>query len=67
MPPGVKEGWGQAFRGVRWHFVRDGKTLCGKSNVNYNADLHEGNDTSPDNCVKCRRMRASELKGKVSA
>ena len=58
------EGWGQAFRGVRWHYVRDGVTLCGKGNVNANASLVKGNDGSPDNCLKCRQLRAKEVGNK---
>jgi hypothetical protein len=56
------EGWGHAFRGVRWHYVRGEVTLCGRGNVNSNSDLVQGNDASPDNCRICRDMRAKELK-----
>lgn len=49
----TKEGWGP---GRVWHYYRAGKSLCGRA-LFFGKDLQVGNDGSPDNCARCRRLK----------
>ena len=55
-----KEGWGYAVDG-KWHYFRDGMSLCGKIGF-YNGETEQGNDDSPDNCKSCRNKLKKEKK-----
>ena len=52
-------GWGRIFRSVKWHyFDAERLSLCSRSMALSDADLVQGNDDSPENCKRCRELRA---------
>ncbi|MDD5013584.1 MAG: hypothetical protein PHW73_00595 [Atribacterota bacterium] len=55
-----KEGWNYLFNSKYWHYFRDGKSLCGKWAIFSMKDVEQGNDDSPDNCPKCRKILKKE-------
>ena len=49
-------GWTWIIGSPKWHFIQDdGRSLCGRWWMPGNPELEQGNDTSPDNCVTCRK------------
>jgi hypothetical protein len=51
-------GWAKIDGSPKWHFVRDGKSLCGRWMYLGRNKLDLGNDDSADNCAACRRKVA---------
>jgi len=55
-----KEGWTWLINSTKWHYFRNGKSLCGKWMTFGNPDLEQGNNNSPDNCKSCRNKLLKE-------
>lgn len=51
-----KEGWTWLHNSGKWHYFKNGKSLCGKYMILSNDSLKLGNDNSLDNCVKCKKI-----------
>ena len=66
LPLKAKEGWGQVVSAgtlsasKKWHYFRDGRSLCGRWVRFSNNGLEQGMDNSPDNCAECRRRLLKE-------
>ena len=56
----MKEGWTWLFNARKWHYFRDGQSLCKKWGLLGSRDLEQGNDNSPDNCATCRKILKKE-------
>ncbi|TVM03001.1 MAG: hypothetical protein CV087_07590 [Candidatus Brocadia sp. WS118] len=50
-----QEGWTWLINSRKWHYFREGRSLCGKFLLLDDSDLELGNDSSPDNCAACRK------------
>jgi len=48
-----KEGWTWFVNSIKWHYLRDGRSLCKKWLNVGNPQLEQGNDDSIDNCAAC--------------
>ena len=57
-----KEGWTYLFNSTKWHYFRDGRSLCGKFALLLSGALEKGNDSSPDNCAACKRKKLTKQK-----
>lgn len=57
----MAEGWTWLINSRKWHYFRDGRSLCGGFALLSDKDLEQGNNCSPDNCAKCRRKREAEV------
>jgi len=57
------EGWTWIIGSRKWHYFREGKSLCGKWGLLTEPHFEAGNDASPDNCAACRRVRVLEKAG----
>ena len=56
------EGWTWLYNSRKWHYFRDGNSLCRKwSLLRHPSDRYSGDTDSPDNCAECARRRAKEL------
>jgi len=53
------EGWKWIVNAPKWHYFRDGRSLCGKW-MCLGKSFEQGNDDSPDNCVACRKKLSAE-------
>ncbi len=51
----TKEGWTYLINTPKWHYLVDGKSLCGRWANFGKPELEQGNDGSPDNCKACRK------------
>ena len=51
----LKEGWGYLINSTKWHYFRNGRSLCGKWGILSDKALELGNDDSPDNCKACKK------------
>ena len=60
MTEQLKEGWTYLWNSPKWHYFRDGKSLCGRW-MCLGSEFEAGNETSPDNCVTCMKKRMREL------
>ena len=64
-----KEGWNYLVNSPKWHYFRDGRSLCRRWGIyGKNEDSQQGNNGSPDNCKACRTALEKELvkKGQLS-
>ena len=57
-----KEGWNWLINSPKWHYFRDGRSLCGR----WMSFTKDGFDTEdkldhPDNCKECNKRRKKEL------
>lgn len=64
------EGWTWLFNATKFHYIRDGRSLCGRWGafkiVDWQDDLPQ--DTpSPDECMGCWRIRQKERAKTVKA
>jgi len=53
------EGWGWPVTSDRWHYFRDGASLC-ELVMNFNGDLYEAPEKGAEVCKVCQRA----LKGR---
>jgi len=61
------EGWNWIFNARKWHYFRDGRSLCGRwMTLTMPNDLETGNLNSPDNCKACVRKRKKEIERKTN-
>ena len=58
----TKEGWTWLSNATKWHYFRNGQSLCKKYGIFGPGDLELGNNDSPDNCVQCRKILIKEDK-----
>lgn len=56
--PALPHGWATIEGTRKWHFFRDGKSLCGGWAYFGRNSLELGNDASEENCAACRRKVA---------
>ena len=57
---GLTEGWKHLLNARKWHyFGSDGRSLCKSWLTLSLSGFEQGNDDSPDNCTKCRRILLS--------
>ena len=54
-----KEGWKWLLNSKKWHYFRNGNSLCGKW-ATFGSEFEQGNNDSPDNCMACRRKLEAE-------
>jgi len=54
----MSEGWAQPLNSKKFHFFREGRSLCGKWAF-LSEDLDDDNEEvdSPDDCRECLRRR----------
>ncbi len=52
-----KEGWTWLHNSKKWHYFREGRSLCGKFMLfkNPTDGFEIGNNDSEDNCVGCKK------------
>jgi hypothetical protein len=56
----IKEGWKYLANSPKWHYFRDGKSLCKRWMTLSDSGLEQGNNTSSDNCKSCRNKIMNE-------
>ncbi|MFA5559935.1 MAG: hypothetical protein WDA59_10885 [Methanofastidiosum sp.] len=56
-----KEGWTWLSNSPKWHYFRNGQSLCGKWGLLGNHELEQGKNNSPDNCAICRKKLEKEI------
>jgi hypothetical protein len=54
-----KEGWKWLINSTKWHYFRNGTSLCGKW-MNLGEDFEQGNDESSSNCKACKTALRKE-------
>jgi hypothetical protein len=57
----VNEGWTWLLNSPKWHYFRDGRSLCKRFILLSRGEFESGNETSSDNCAAYRKARAAEL------
>lgn len=58
----TSEGWTWMHNSRKWHYFRDGKSLCRNWMLLRNpSEGFSGDMDSSDNCADCARRRAKEL------
>jgi hypothetical protein len=59
----MKEGWMWLSNSPKWHYFRDGRSLCGRFALLGASDRHfeDGKNESSQNCKECSRRRLKEL------
>ena len=52
-------GWGAIINRRKWHYFDEkGNALCDRAIfLDKHENLEQGNDSSPDNCVECKRKK----------
>jgi len=53
----LNEGWGYPINSRKAHYFVDTMSLCRQYGF-YRADLAQGDDNSPDTCLKCMKIKA---------
>lgn len=67
-PTKLTEGWTWIIGSPKWHYVRNFRSLCGRwLLLVMPEDIEQGNDTSKDNCMGCRRKLEKERAKNVVA
>jgi hypothetical protein len=56
----MKEGWTFLWNSPKWHYFREGRSLCGRFLLLGKPELGGGNEQSPDNCKGCLRKIQKE-------
>ena len=67
MPELKSEGWTWLWNARKFHYFRDGQSLCGRWMllVKESEDFNPSDDFgSPDNCKACEKKRLKEVEGK---
>ena len=61
-PSNVKEdeGWTYLVNSPKWHYFRDGRSLCRKFLLLGRPELECDGPESADDCKKCRQLRNKE-------
>jgi hypothetical protein len=54
------EGWSWLVGFTKWHYFRNGRSLCGSYTHSGSIGLRQGNDDASDKCGSCRRSLLSE-------
>lgn len=56
------EGWTWLINARKWHYFRNGRSLCGQQMIlKHPAEGYElDNPNSPDNCPRCRAKLVKE-------
>jgi hypothetical protein len=58
VPP--KEGWTYLYNSPKWHYFREGRSICKRWMTLGNPELEQGNDNSKDNCKACIKALEKE-------
>jgi hypothetical protein len=56
----MTEGWTWLINSKKWHYFREGKSLCKKFLLLQYPEFEQGNDHSPDNCKQCIKQLEKE-------
>ena len=56
----MKEGWTWLIGTPKWHYFREGRSLCGKWMLLGNPELDQRDFKSKDNCMACFKKRIKE-------
>jgi hypothetical protein len=59
--PVNKEGWTWLMDSRRWHYFREGRSLCNCFLLWGKPELEQGENDSPSNCAVCKRKLAKEI------
>lgn len=59
----ANEGWSRPADARKWHYFRDGRSLCGRWGMRRSRHLEPDDEPSADDCAACRRTLDAE-KGK---
>lgn len=59
------EGWKWLANATKWHYFRDGRSVCGKWMNLGSGEFQQGNNDSPDNCKGCMNALAGKPKEKA--
>ena len=62
-----EEGWTWVHGTPKWHYFRDGRSLCKRWMLLAKPELEIGNDESFDNCRDCRNRLKKEAKAEGRA
>lgn len=54
-----KEGWKWLTNSTKWHYFRDGRSLCRRW-MTFGTIFEQGNNNSPDNCKACIKALEKE-------
>ena len=54
------EGWKWIINDNDWHYFKNGKSLCKKWATLSNKGLETGNDSSSDNCIRCKNIKEKQ-------
>lgn len=57
----MNEGWTWLMNARKWHYFRDGKSLCKKWMILSSKELEAGNPDHPDNCKTCSMALKKEF------
>lgn len=57
-----REGWTWLMNSPKWHYFREGRSLCGKWMILSHGGLQDDGGDGPDACSTCRRKRLREKK-----
>jgi hypothetical protein len=57
----AREGWGCPPASRKFHYFREGMSLCGKWGFAFHLPLEQGQDDHSENCADCKRRRAKEV------
>lgn len=55
------EGWKHLINSPKWHYFREGRSLCGRWATFGKGCCERGNNFSPDNCATCRKKVLKKL------
>ena len=55
------EGWKPLMNSQKWHYFREGRSLCRKWMCLGDGELDPRTMKSPDNCAECYRRRMAEI------
>lgn len=64
MPEKLTEGWKWLVNAPKWHYFREGRSLCGRWLTFSNSGFEQGNLESPDNCKACVKKLEKEAAAK---
>lgn len=57
----LTEGWTWLWNSPKWHYFRNGRSLCRNWGLFAKSQPFQADAESPDNCKECWRRRQKEL------
>lgn len=55
-----KEGWTWLWNSTKWHYFKNGQSLCRRFMLLGKGDFEQDNNNSPDNCKACKKVLDKE-------